>query len=150
MNNLFVHINQRVFLTFTSNSHSVPIPLQSNTYTDIHSHYIHKHIYIATESIIHQFRMNKLCYCQRELTAYDDIDDGRWTCNHCCEPIKKSDQFMYICFNQQCFYKETSATNYCVCSQCFNSNDNDDDKHDDLERNAFILQKFTSSLNTIS
>ena len=96
--------------------------------------------------------MNTLCYCQSQLTQYQNPRDNR-ICINCVNPISDDDQYLYPCFNQQCIYQSISTQPYIICSECYTNTDVDEkteSSSSSSSSNGFIFNKFVSSLNKIS
>ena len=90
--------------------------------------------------------LRKTCYCKSPLSKYNN--PGGSTCRDCAISIANDDQHIYPCFNDQCFYRQISAQSYYICSQCYESADNDELIESTVK--DFVYKKFCCSLNIMS
>ena len=95
---------------------------------------------------------SKLCYCANSLKRDGDVWPDSF-CSNCYREFNPTkDKEIYTCFDENCIHKECIGDYYSLCLDCYDQGGNDDSKEisDNDNKIKFILNKFTSSLSSIS
>ena len=101
--------------------------------------------------------IHRICYCQRDLIEYNDMDeDEGWRCHSCCRLIHESSNF-WCDAGEECIYEKISDSPYVVCRECYDTEIETEFEQKEKElvdedsiQNIVIIDKIEASLKRIS
>ncbi len=87
--------------------------------------------------------VNQLCFCENPLQKVE-----YHSCVCCCKKYEENEIEFYECDRgSECQYEKISTVDYMICSDCFNTKDNNGSN---IEKNEFISHKTRAAMTIIS
>ena len=98
--------------------------------------------------------VNAVCYCGSNLRQYEESET--WMCHGCFqtfdeEHMAECGNESFVCFAEDCSYREMCNASYTVCEICLDVEFyNDDDDDDESDGGTFLFKKLSLALKRIS